>query len=66
MRLDGTSRVSISPGGSEERMPSVSPDGRFIVFVQMTNGFRKLSIRRFDGKGEMPLVKDGWSEFPVW
>jgi hypothetical protein len=66
MRLDGTSQVSISPGGSEERMPSVSPDGRFIVFVQMTNGFRKLSIRRFDGKGEMPLVKDGWSEFPVW
>lgn len=66
MRPDGTSRVSISPGGNEERMPSVSPDGRFIVFVQMVNGYRKLSVRRFDGKGDRRLVEDGWSEFPVW
>ncbi|HIF91964.1 MAG TPA: hypothetical protein EYQ60_02370 [Myxococcales bacterium] len=66
IRPDGTSRVPISPGGSEERMPSVSPDGQFIVFVQMANGFRKLSVRRFDGRGERLLVEDGWSEFPVW
>jgi Tol biopolymer transport system component len=47
-------------------MPSVSPDGQYIVFVTMKNGFRKLSIRRFDGKSEAALVEDGWSEFPVW
>nr|MBC8188510.1 PD40 domain-containing protein [Pseudomonadota bacterium] len=66
MRLDGTSRVAISPGGSEERMPSVSPDGQFVVFVQMTNGYRRLAVRSFDGKSEQRLLKDGWSEFPVW
>jgi len=66
MRPDGTSKVAISPGGSEERMPSVSPDGEFVVFVQMNDGRRILTVRRLDGKGERRLVSDGWSEFPVW
>jgi hypothetical protein len=66
MRLDGTARVPISPGGAEERMPSVSPDGTFVVFVQMANGKRTLVVRRFDGKGERALVKDGSSDLPVW
>ncbi len=66
MRLDGTSRVSISPGGTEERMPSVSPDGEYVVFVQRINGRRILTLRRFDGKAEKRAVSEGWSEFPVW
>ncbi len=66
MRIDGTSRVPIRPGDSEERMPSVSPDGEFIVFVQVVNGSRRLTVRRFDGTQERMLLKEGWSEFPVW
>ena len=66
MRVDGTSRVPIRPGDTEERMPSVSPDGEFIVFVQVVNGRRRLVVRRFDGTQERMLLKEGWSEFPVW
>lgn len=66
MRVDGTSRVPIRPGASEERMPSVSPDGEFVAFVQLVNGRRRLAVRRFDGTQERMLLKEGWSEFPVW
>lgn len=66
MRLDGTSRVAIQPGADEERMPAVSPDGEFIAFIRVENGKRHLAVRRFDGKAERVLLKDGWSEFPVW
>lgn len=66
MRLDGTSRVAIDPGTDEERMPSVSPDGAFIAFIRVENGKRHLAVRRFDGKAERVLLKEGWSEFPVW
>jgi Tol biopolymer transport system component len=47
-------------------MPSVSPDGDFIVFVQIANGRRRLVVRRFDGKDERVLLSSGWCEFPVW
>jgi hypothetical protein len=66
MRLDGTARVAIHPGTDEERMPSVSPDGEFIAFILVENGKRHLAVRRFDGKAERVLLKEGWSEFPVW
>lgn len=66
MRLDGTVRVAIHPGTDEERMPTVSPDGEFIAFIVVEDGKRHLAVRRFDGKAERVLLKDGWSEFPVW
>jgi hypothetical protein len=66
MRTDGSARIPINPGGTEERMPSASPDGQFIVFVKLVNGYRRLAVRRFDGKHEMRPSVDGWSEFPVW
>jgi len=66
MRPDGTSRVPIGPGGTEERMPTVSPDGRFIAFVQTGYGRRRVTVRRFDGKDERVLITSGWTEFPVW
>lgn len=66
MRLDGTARVAIHPGTDEERMPTVSPDGEFIAFILVEDGKRHLAVRRFDGKAERVLLKEGWSEFPVW
>lgn len=66
MRLDGTARVAIHPGTDEERMPTVSPDGEFIAYIVVEDGKRHLAVRRFDGKAERVLLKDGWSEFPVW
>ncbi len=66
MRPDGTSRVPISPGGTEERMPAVSPDGEYVAYVQVVNGKRRLAVRRFDGQGNRVLLSKGWTEFPVW
>jgi Tol biopolymer transport system component len=66
MRPDGTLRVPIGPGGTEERMPTVSPDGDYIAFIQVVRGSRRLSIRGFDGKSERVLLTGGWAEFPVW
>lgn len=66
MRLDGTARVAIHPGTDEERMPTVSPDGEFIAFILVEDGKRRLAVRRFDGRAERVLLKEGWSEFPVW
>jgi hypothetical protein len=66
MRPDGTSRVPIGPGGSEERMPAVSPDGEYIAFIQIAGDRRRLAVRSFDGKRERVLLRNGWSEFPVW
>lgn len=66
MRPDGTSRVPIGPGGSEERMPAVSPDGEYIAFIQIAGERRRLAVRSFDGKRERVLLRNGWSEFPVW
>ena len=69
MRPDGTSRVpmgELNPGGPDERMPSVSPDGSHVAFIQDTGGSRRLAIRRFDGKRGRVMFSKGWSEFPVW
>jgi Tol biopolymer transport system component len=66
MRPDGTSRVAIGPGGSEERMPAVSPDGEYIAFIQFEGERRRLAVRSFDGKRERVLLRSGWVEFPVW
>jgi hypothetical protein len=66
MRPDGTLRVPIGPGGTEERMPTVSPDGDYIAFIQEVGGWRRLSVRSFDGKSGRVLLMSGWAEFPVW
>lgn len=76
MRPDGTSRVVMSApykngpsagqASEDERMPTVSPDGEFVAFIADSGSSRRLSIRRFDGKGGRELLKRGWAEFPVW
>jgi Tol biopolymer transport system component len=72
MRPDGSSRVPISsarsdsPGGTDERMPTVSPEGTYVAFIMDGGDSRRLYVRRFDGKKERALLTSGWSEFPVW
>jgi hypothetical protein len=74
MRPDGSSKVPISsvgsksgsPGGTDERMPTVSPDGTYVAFILDGGDSRRLHVRRFDGKKERALLTRGWSEFPVW
>lgn len=67
VRPDGTGRAPV--GGSErsEARPSLSPDGRLVVYVASEDPPRRhLYLRRFDGSGDRILFADGDGEYPVW
>jgi hypothetical protein len=67
MRSDGSGRAPIGRGQRNESRPSVSPDGRFVVYVAAEEQPRQnLYLRRFDGSGDRILFADGDGEHPVW
>jgi Tol biopolymer transport system component len=66
MRPDGSARSPIAGGIRDEKMPSVSPDGRFIVYVGKSTGLERLFVRRMDGTGDRILLDVGAVFSPVW
>jgi Tol biopolymer transport system component len=66
MRPDGSAKSPISAGSRDEKMPSVSPDGRFVVYVRETNGLERLFVRRINGTGDRILLDAGAVFAPVW
>jgi Tol biopolymer transport system component len=46
--------------------PSVSPDGRYIVYVSEETGRQRLRVRRVDGSGDRPLLEGADGGNPVW
>jgi Tol biopolymer transport system component len=66
MRPDGSARSPIAAGIRDEKMPSVSPDGRFIVYVGKSTGLERLFVRRMDGTGDRILLDVGAVFSPVW
>jgi len=66
MRPDGSARSPISAGIRDEMMPSVSPDGRFVVYVREETGHDRLFVRRMDGTGDRILLDAGAFFAPVW
>lgn len=67
MRPDGSGRAPIGHGVRHEARPTLSPDGRLVVYVAAEEAPRRhLYLRRFDGSGDRILFADGDGEFPVW
>ena len=66
MRPDGSAKSPISAGTRDEMMPSVSPDGRFVVYVREETGQDRLFVRRMDGTGDRILLDAGAVFTPVW
>jgi Tol biopolymer transport system component len=66
VRPDGTGKHPIGSGPGDERDPTVSPDGRFIVYVSEADDYQRLMVRPLDGSGDRPLLKDGDGLLPVW
>jgi len=67
VRPDGSGRAPIGSGEHSEARPTVSPDGRLVVYVASeTPPRRNLYLRRFDGSGDRILFADGDGEYPVW
>jgi Tol biopolymer transport system component len=66
MRSDGSARSPVSAGIRDEKMPSISPDGQFVVYVGETTGLDRLFVRRIDGSGDRILLDAGAVFAPVW
>jgi hypothetical protein len=69
MRLDGTGKSALgarSQGQADERHPSISPDGRYVVYVAEEEDRQHIRIRRMDGGGDRLLLEDGDGTLPVW
>jgi Tol biopolymer transport system component len=66
VRPDGSGKHPIGSSARDERDPTVSPDGRFIVFVAEDGERQRLMVRPLDGSGDRPLLKSGDGLMPVW
>lgn len=66
---NGSPRNLTKTDGVAERMPSWSPDGRWIAYFSDATGEYELYVTQSDGRGETKqLTKDGnaWRYNPVW
>lgn len=66
MRPDGSARSPVVGGIRDEEMPSVSPDGQFVVYVGEATGLERLFVRRMDGSGDRILLDSGAVFAPAW
>jgi Tol biopolymer transport system component len=66
IRPDGTGRAPIGRGVLDEHGPTVSPDGRLVVYVTELEHRPHLYLRRLDGSGDRIFFADGDAEHPVW
>jgi TolB protein len=56
MDADGTRRQQLSPERSQDCCPSVSPDGRYIVFLSNRSGPRQAWRMEIDGRNPQQLT----------
>jgi Tol biopolymer transport system component len=69
VRPDGSGRAPIGARWGhegDEATPTVSPDGRFVVYVLKEEDRDRLRLRRMDGEGDRPLLEHGDGTVPVW
>jgi Tol biopolymer transport system component len=66
VRPDGSGRSPIGAGVLDEKAPSCSPDGRFLVYGVSEEHRERLYLRRFDGSGDTLLYADADAWHPVW
>jgi hypothetical protein len=68
MRPDGSGKLLLGQGTLDEHEPSVSPDGRFVVFVglEKASARERLFVRGFDGRGDRPLLEREEGAQPTW
>jgi Tol biopolymer transport system component len=66
VRADGSARSPAGAGIRDEKTPSVSPDGRLVVYVGESLGVDRLFVRRLDGTGNRILLDAGGVFSPVW
>lgn len=63
---DGRVTRLTSERDAGERWPAVSPDGRRVAWVAVTEGARELRVRELDAERHQTIVSDRAAEHPVW
>lgn len=66
VNLDGTLQEHVSKNSGSYFSPSVSNDGKRIVFSKLQSGMFKLSVADIDGENEKDLLSGFLIENPVW
>ena len=69
MHPDGTGRRSLGRSGLQELDPSVSPDGRFVVYVGFNPGSEsgpQLMVKRIEGSNPRSISIEGTGLLPTW
>lgn len=69
MHPDGRGRELLGPGPFEEGQPTISPDGRFVLYVGTPKDSKyntQLMVRPLDGSADIAIKLDGDGLFPVW
>ena len=65
--VGSTPMLRLTRGRSEDRDPSLSPDGRMIAFSSTRDGNRELYVMNADGTGQRRLThSDGLDGSPAW
>jgi Tol biopolymer transport system component/DNA-binding winged helix-turn-helix (wHTH) protein len=59
MDADGSNRKALTPPGAIDTVPSVTADGRFIVFHSTRGGGKEIWRANIDGSDPKPLTKCG-------
>jgi hypothetical protein len=64
---DGSGERQLTHGTKDEYHPSISPDGRKLLFVSELNGSRDVWVADPDGENAVPLTDDpGIEDQPAW
>ena len=66
MKEDGTESHQITHSKTGCRMPSCSPDGKKLAYVEQINHQLAIRISDLNGKNIKTLVKDGMNLMPSW
>ena len=66
MKENGSDSIQLTKSKSGCRMPSVSPDGRKLVYVEPGKGSLSLWVSDIDGRNSRVLVREGMNLLPSW
>ena len=66
MKENGSNSVQLTHSKSGCRMPSVSPDGRKLVFVKSVKNSLSLWLSDLNGEKARALVGEGMNLLPSW
>lgn len=64
MDQDGSNKEQLTDDASDNNWPSVSPDGRYIVFMSNRTGTNAIWRMNLDGSNAKPLTSEGDARWP--